>query len=43
MRLTKFYGLKKEEVFAAFKKCEFRFNHRKQNLYKILSEIIFKY
>ena len=43
VKLSKFYGLKKEEFLLHLKECEFRFNHRKQNLYKILLEIIFKY
>ena len=42
MRLSKFYGLKKEGFLLHLKECEFRFNHRKQNLYEILLEIIFK-
>ena len=40
MRLSKFYGLKKEEFLLHLKECEFRFNHRKQDLYKILLEVI---
>lgn len=42
MRLSKFYGLKKEEFLLHLKECEFRFNHRKQDLYKILLEVITK-
>lgn len=42
MRLSKFYGLKKEEFLLHLKECEFRFNHRKQDLYKILLEVIIK-
>ena len=42
MRLSKFYGLKKDEFLLHLKECEFRFNHRKQDLYKILLEVITK-
>lgn len=35
-RLTKFKGLKAEYFDLHLKECEFRFNNRKGNLYKIL-------
>ena len=42
MRLSKFYELKKEEFLLHLKECEFRFNHRKQDLHEILLEVITK-
>lgn len=39
-RLAKFNGLTDEKFILHLKECEFRFNNRKQNLYKILLEII---
>ncbi len=36
LRLTKFKGIHKNMFYLHLKECEFRFNHRKQNLYKIL-------
>ena len=41
-RLSKFNGLTDEKFILHLKECEFRFNNRKQNLYKILLEIIRK-
>lgn len=41
-RLAKFNGLTSEKFILHLKECEFRFNNRKQNLYKILLEIIRK-
>ena len=39
-RLSKFRGISKETFSLHLKECEFRFNHRKQNLYKLLLEIL---
>ena len=39
-RLAKFNGLTNEKFILHLKESEFRFNHRKQDLYKILLEII---
>ena len=36
MRLYKFKGLKKEKFNLHLKECEFRFNNRSQDMYKIL-------
>ncbi len=35
-RLAKFRGLKKEHFNLHLKECEYRFNHRDENLYKLL-------
>jgi transposase-like protein len=35
-RLAKFKGMDKNTFVLHLKECEFRFNNRKQNLYKIL-------
>lgn len=42
MRLAKFRGLSKSTFYLHLKECEFRFNHRGQNLYKLLLNIIKK-
>ena len=39
-RLAKFRGISKETFSLHLKECEFRFNHRKQNLYKLLLSIL---
>jgi len=39
-RLTKFRGLHKSTFYLHLKECEFRFNHRDQNLYQLLLKII---
>jgi transposase-like protein len=41
-RLAKFNGLTNEKFLLHLKESEFRFNNRKQNLYKILLEILRK-
>ena len=41
-RLVKFKGMNKNMFELHLKECEFRFNNRKQNLYKILLEICIK-
>jgi transposase len=42
MRLSKFRGLSKSTFYWHLKECEFRFNHRGKNLYKLLLKIIRK-
>ena len=41
-RLTRFRGMNKETFFLHLKECEFRFNHREQNLYKMILKIVRK-
>ena len=36
MRLAKFRGISKKTFYLHLKECEFRFNHRNEDLYKIL-------
>ncbi len=38
-RLVKFRGMDKSKFELHLKECEFRFNHREQNLYKILLSV----
>ena len=42
IRLVKFKGMNKNMFNLHLKECEFRFNNRKQNLYKILLEMFKK-
>lgn len=39
MRLAKFRGMSKSTFYLHLKECEFRFNHRGKNLYKLLLKI----
>ncbi len=39
-RLTRFRGMSPATFFLHLKECEFRFNHRDQNLYKMMLEIV---
>ena len=39
-RLTRFRGMNKETFFLHLKECEFRFNHRELNLYKMILKIV---
>ena len=39
-RLLKFNGVKKETFYLHLKECEFRFNHRDINLYKLLLTLL---
>ena len=39
-RLTRFKGLPKSTFVLHLKECEFRFNHKNQNIYKILLNMI---
>ena len=41
-RLTRFRGMNKVTFFLHLKECEFRFNRREQNLYKMILKIIRK-
>ena len=41
-RLVKFKGINKKTFYLHLKECEFRFNNRKQNLYRVLLEIFRK-
>ena len=36
VRLFKFRGMNKKIFYLHLKECEFRFNHRKENLYQLL-------
>ena len=42
IRLVKFKGMDKKMFNLHLKECEFRFNNRKQNIYKILLVIFIK-
>ena len=39
-RLAKFQGITPEMFYLHLKECEFRFNHRNDNLYAILLELL---
>jgi len=39
-RLTKFYGIPKATFYLHLKECEFRFNYRSDDMYKLLLKII---
>ena len=39
VRLAKFRGINKDNFYLHLKKCEFRYNNRKNNIYKILLKI----
>jgi transposase len=40
MRLSKFRGLNKQTFYLHLKETEFRFNHRNQNLYKLILNML---
>ena len=40
VRLSKFRGMNKKTFYLHLKECEFRFNYRKDNLYRLLLKII---
>lgn len=42
-RLQKFNGVKKETFYLHLKECEYRFNHRDENLYQTLLGLLRKY
>ena len=39
-RLSKFNGLRPEKFFHHLKECEFRFNHRRDNLYSVILSLL---
>lgn len=39
-RLTKFRGLNRKTFYLHLKECEFRYNYRQQNLYKVLLSLL---
>jgi len=39
-RLSKFRGISKNTFYLHLKECEFRFNHRNDNIYKLLLKIL---
>ena len=41
-RLNKFRGLSKKTFYLHLKECEFRFNHRNEDLYKFILHILTK-
>lgn len=41
-RLQKFNGIAKKTFYLHLKECEYRFNHRQQNLSKIISNLLLK-
>jgi len=40
VRLSKFRGMNKDTFYLHLKECEFRFNHRKENLYKLILKLV---
>ena len=40
IRLVKFRGIKKDSFYLHLKDCEFRFNHRSDNLYTTMLKLI---
>ena len=40
VRLSKFRGMNKDTFYLHLKECEFRFNHRKENLYKLILKMV---
>ncbi len=39
-RLVRFRGIKKESFYLHLKECEFRFNHRNDDIYKLLLKML---
>jgi len=39
-RLAKFKGIHKSTIYLHLKECEFRYNYRKENLYKLILNIV---
>lgn len=35
-RLSKFHGIRKSHIYLHLKECEYRFNHRHENMYNLL-------
>lgn len=42
VRLTKFRGMQKSTFYLHLKECEFRFNHRSEDLYKLILKLLKK-
>ena len=42
-RLHQFHGIKPEKFYLHLKECEYRFNHRRDNLYAELLKLLRKY
>ena len=42
-RLSKFRGMNKKTFYLHLKECEFRFNHRREDIYKLLLKIVRDY
>ena len=42
VRLVKFHGVPRASFYLHLKECEFRFNHRQENMYNILLELLRK-
>ena len=40
VRLLKFRGTNKDTFYLHLKECEFRFNHRKENLLKLILKLV---
>ena len=40
MRLSKFHGLRPEDFYLHLKECEFRYNNRNEDLYKLMLQVI---
>jgi transposase len=40
VRLTRYRGIHKHKFYLHLKECEFRFNHRNENLYLLLLKLI---
>lgn len=38
-RMSKFYGIPKKHIFIHLKECEFRYNHKDDNIYNLLLEM----
>jgi len=43
MRLARFRGMSKSAFYLHLKECEFRYNYRDENIYKILLSYLKKY
>ena len=42
-RLQKFNGVQKDTFYLHLKECQYRFNHRNENLYRLLLTLLKKY
>jgi transposase len=42
-RLVKFKGMHKQTFYLHLKECEFRYNNRNENIYKLLLNLLLKY